>query len=103
MKSDHSFAPLGLVHFLSFPTAYALGYIIPPLRGFEGRDARPPSKFFFLQTLLLQSRVRVLRNRRGLAMVARFGPVYLMIQVAATHLWGRWLKPQLISLGLRHD
>jgi hypothetical protein len=102
VKSNRAFAPLGLVRFLS-SHGLRVGRIISPLRGFDGRDARPPSRFFFLQTLLLQSRVRVLKNRRGLAMVAQFEPVYLMIQVAATHPLGRQLKPQLISLGLRHD
>jgi len=32
-----------------------------------------------LQTLLLQSGVRVLKNRMESALAARFGPVYLMI------------------------
>jgi hypothetical protein len=46
---------------------------------------------------------RVLKNRMESAMVARFGPAYLMILSAAKHLPGQRLKPQLISLSLRHD
>ena len=46
---------------------------------------------------------RALKNRMESAMVARFGPAYLMILSAAKHLPGQRLKPQLMSLGLRHD
>jgi hypothetical protein len=47
-----------------------------------------------------------LRNRRESAMVAQFGPVYLMIQTAPTHLPSRQkqrLKPQSKLRHLRHD
>jgi hypothetical protein len=76
VKFNHCFAPLGLARFLSLPhglrrglhyfAATRLDFLPSPRfavdlafaasRLIYLRDARPPSKFFFLQTLLLQSR-----------------------------------------------
>jgi hypothetical protein len=43
------------------------------------------------------------KNRMESAMVAQFGPVYLMILSAVKHLPGQRLKPQWILRGLWHD
>jgi hypothetical protein len=117
---NHSFAPLGLVRFPSLPHGLRRGlhYFAASRLGFH-TFATVPREFSFRCFAALTDATPVFhrnfsscqhfysslgpemsRNRRGLAMVARFGPAYLMIQVAATH---RRLKPRLMSLSLWHD
>jgi hypothetical protein len=98
----HSFAASRL-RFLNFATSPWL-YSCAASR-LDGRDARPPFEMRLVMNHFYSTlRSDGLKNRMESAVVARSGPVYLMIQAVLKHLPVRQrLKPRLILRDLRHD